>query len=124
MTDTELNPCDFCGNDGSHEPIQVLSGICVGAQRTAVHCGACFARGPSVHDTHSNARNEAIKEWNTRQPDKVAEGLAEALDRAIGRYSDLSDVQLKLGFFINKHEGARIIKARAALKAYHDAKKE
>ena len=60
----DIKPCPFCGNDGNSEPLAVQSGICVGMQRTAVFCGACFGKGPSVHDSDVNANSIAIRYWN------------------------------------------------------------
>ena len=49
-----------------------------------------------------------------------AAGVVEALEAEINRYSYYSDTQLKLGLYVSKEHGARIIKARAELKAYKE----
>ena len=127
MTDTELKPCPFCGGrptirEARNRP--QMSGkqgsiISVTIQH---HCPKVEGQPSGLNVSKvGRDRESAIKAWNTRQPDKEAEGLAEALEREIGRYSKLSEVQLKLGIFVTKDKGERILKARATLKAYHAA---
>ena len=56
MSDEELKPCPFCGNeDLSVEPVRMTKPIWY------VYCGGCFVDGP---EAESEASAKAA--WNTR----------------------------------------------------------
>lgn len=68
----ELKPCPFCGGKGeaSEASFGPVDNPTVFAVFHDVTCEGCFAI------VHGNSPEEAIKNWNTRLPDK---GLAKAL---------------------------------------------
>ena len=73
--------------------------------------------GKDLSYAEEDAFNEGYKA-SSRDAFEAVKGVVEALEGEIGKYSELSDTQLKLGIFVTKNKGERIIKARAALKAY------
>ena len=55
---------------------------------------------------------------NTRHTPEAVKGVVEALGEFIAPYHDRSEVQLRMGVFQTKDTGRKVLKARAALKAY------
>lgn len=112
MTDTELKPCPFCGSKARYRNFQTAED-----EVTAfVECTGCEAHTMAVSDAYADKR-AAIHYWNTRQPDKEAEGLAEALE-------ELSDEVCGDLQFFGASPTKAYDKARAKLKAYHAAKRK
>ena len=106
----ELKPCPFCGGDYLR------------IQSTYVHCNSCGGDGPEVSRRRGREYwgDLAIKAWNTRHTPEAVKGIVEALEGWVDNHRYLDDAQVRELYesYENNPLYSKIIKARAALKAY------
>lgn len=105
---TDLLPCPFCGSEGQisewkRDDCSAAYIICANNR--------CRTEGPYAVGT--NIRNKAARLWNTRTPNKSAEGAIGFVDEMLSAFDEQDHYA-----FMNV-EKARLIRIKAALSSGH-----